>query len=407
MSDAKAQLERLPSTQDLLATISAPDFTTVEFNSLLLISFDGLPDIQDDAFWLDCAEVFGMFKKRFSAQLYRISAIEHAALVKITEVNQININTSLKFELLKLIQSYFPEFFGLIDQSRLVRTINLTARKSNAVGYLEYRIKEISDAASGDKTKLRSIRESDIDRVNKVKDHVGPDGFAKLFLTSQPITVIRPQQQVKTVMNEYFVAMDSLRRHAFPDVELRGAGNLFAQLTLTLDTILLGIFNKVVSGNARASINLNVESVFTNAFEKFTAERGKEQLSNLVFEFRQANILQHFDQFEVAANMIRERGGVIAVDAVFPETIGIVNIGRFGAEIAKVFWRPGAETIIPALKQDIAAMQDSGCMIIMSRVDEDAAVETGQPLGITMYQGFYVDDLMKKADGQFDEASDG
>lgn len=31
----------------------------------------------------------------------------------------------------------------------------------------------------------------------------------------------------------------------------------------------------------------------------------------------------------------------------------------------------------------------------MSRVDEDIAVEVGHPLGITIYQGFYVDGLLK------------
>ena len=399
MSVAQAPLDRLPSANELLSTINAPNFTGAEHNSLLLISFDGLPEIEDDQFWVDTVQIFSAFKKRFSAHMYRITSMEYGALVKVTEVNQININTSLKYEILKLIQSYFPEFFGLVDQSRLVRTINLTTRKANAVNYLEYRVKEAT-SSDGAASKLRPIRESDIERVIKVKEHVGAEDFAKLFLNAQPISIIRPNQPVTPVMNEYFIAMDALRKHAFPDVELRGAGNLFAQLTLTLDTILLGIFNSVVPGGARATLNLNVESVFTKSFEQFCTQRGDAGLANLVFEFRQVNILQHFDQFDVAANLIRERGGVVAVDAIFPETLGIVNIGRLGAEMAKVFWRPGAELIIPGVADDIAAMQESGCMIIMSRVDEDTAVEIGHPLGITMYQGFYIDDLIKHdADG--------
>ncbi|MEQ8664567.1 MAG: hypothetical protein RIC16_02485 [Rhodospirillales bacterium] len=399
MSLAQAPLNRLPSANELLVTISHPSFTGAEHNSLLLISFEGLPEIEDDQFWTDAVNIFAAFKKRFSAQMYRITGREYGALVKVTELNQININTSLKYEILKLIQSHFPEFFGLVDQSRLVRVISLTTRKANAVSYLEYRVKESIKSEDG-ANKLRPIRESDIERVLKVKDHVGAQDFAKLFLNSQPISIVRPNQPVTPVMNEYFVALDALRKHAFPDVELRGAGNLFAQLTLTLDTILLGIFNSVVPGGTRATLNLNVESVFTKSFEQFCNQRGDAALTNLVFEFRQVNILQHFDQFDVAASLIRERGGVVAVDAIFPETLGIVNIGRLGAEMAKVFWRPGAEAIIPDMADDIAAMQESGCMIIMSRVDEDTAVEIGHPLGITMYQGFYVDDLIKhNADG--------
>lgn len=394
MSLAQSQLERLPSAKDVMDIITDPSFTGAEFNSLVIISFDGLPEIEDDGFWADCVQIFALFKKRFGAPTFRVTPTEYTALVKVTEMNQININTSLKYEILKLIQSYAPKFFGLVDQSRLVRMINLTTRKANAVNYLEYRVKE---AASGESrtSKLRPIRESDIDRVIKVRDHVGPEDFAKLFLTAQPISIIRPGYPVTPVMSEFFVAMEALRKHAFPDVELRGAGNLFAQLTLTLDTILMSIFNSVVATDSRASININVESVFTKEFETFCEARGDEGLGNIVFEFRQVNILQHFEQFGIAANLIRERGGVVAVDAIFPETIGLVNIGRLGAEMAKVFWRPGAEAIIPSLADDIKAMQDTGCMIIMSRVDEDTAVEIGHPLGITMFQGFYVDDLLK------------
>jgi len=394
MSVSKSQLERLPNAKDALDIIKPDSFSGAEHNSLLIISFEGLPEVDDDGFWAECVQIFTSFKKRFGGHMFRVTATEYAALVKVTEVNQININTSLKYEILKLIQSYAPKFFGLVDQSRLVRVINLVTRKSNAVNYLEYRVKE---ASAGETTvnKLRPIRESDIDRVVKVEKHVGPEDFAKLFLTAQPISIIRQGHPVTPVMNEYFIALEALRKHAFPDVDLRGAGNLFAQLTLTLDTILMSIFNSVVPKDQRATVNLNVESVFTKEFEKFCDSRGTAGLSNIVFEFRQVNILQHFEQFGIAASMIRERGGVVAVDAIFPETLGIVNIGRLGAEIAKIFWRPGAETIIPEMADDIKAMHDSGCMIIMSRVDEDTAVEIGHPLGITMYQGFYVDDLLK------------
>lgn len=391
MSASKTQLQGLPSAKDALDILASPAFTGMDQNSLVIVSFDGLPDVEDDGFWAECVRIFATFKKRFSAQMFRITATEYAALVKVTEVNQININTTIKYEILKLIQSYAPKFFGLVDQSRLVRVINLMTRKSNAVNYLEYRVKESSsDAVKVDK--LRPIRESDIGRVIKVRDHVGPRDFAKLFLTAQPISIIRPDHPVTPVMNEYFIGMEALRKHAFPDVDLRGAGNLFAQLTLTLDTILLSIFNDVVPIDQRASINLNVESVFTREFEAFCEARGEDGLANMVFEFRQVNILQ---QFGIAANLIRERNGVVAVDAVFPETLGLVNIGRLGAEMAKVFWRAGAESIIPGMAEDIAAMQDAGCMVIMSRVDEDTAVEVGHPLGVTMYQGFYVDDLLK------------
>lgn len=391
---ADVPLDYAPPAIELLNQLKSESFTPSEYNTVILISLDGLPSPEDEAYWVEFMRVLQAFKTRFPSQIFRVSQIEYAIFVKMTEVNQINVNTSLKFDLLKLIQLHFPEFFGLVDQSRLVRTIDLRLRLKNAINYLEYRTKEVVEAKDGDAS-LRGLREQDIHRVRQVLNHIGPDAFAKLFITRQPIVVLKDGDQMSVAMYEYYVAMDNLRKHAFPDVELRGSGNLFNQLTVELDGILMSIYDDIVPKGTPASINLNVESVFTPTFEKFHQKRGEDGFASLVFEFRQPNILQHFDQYEVAANMIRERSGNIAVDAVFPETIGIVNLNRLGVSMAKVFWRQGAESIMPDFAEEIAEMQQRGRMIIMSRVDEDIAVEVGHSFGISMYQGFYVDRLMK------------
>jgi len=387
-------LDYVPPAIELLKQLTVENYTPSEYNTLILISLEGLPAPDDEVYWAEFIEVLQAFKTRFPSQIFRISQIEYVVMVKMTEVNQINVNTSLKFDLLKLIQQHFPEFFGLVDQSRLVRTIDLHLRLKNAINYLEYRTKEVVEAKEGD-SNLRGLREPDIRRVHQVLNHIGADSFAKLFVTRQPIVVLKDNETMSVAMYEYYVAMDNLRKHAFPDVELRGSGNLFNQLTIELDGILMSIFDDIVPKETRASINLNVESVFTPTFEKFHDKRGQDGFANLVFEFRQPNILQHFDQFEVAASMIHDRSGNIAVDAIFPETIGIVNLNRIGASMAKIFWRQGAESILPDLADEIAEMRKNGRMIIMSRVDEDIAVETGSGFGINMYQGFYVDRLVK------------
>jgi len=36
---------------------------------------------------------------------------------------------------------------------------------------------------------------------------------------------------------------------------------------------------------------------------------------------------------------------------------------------------------------------------VLARVDDDLGIEIGHDLGITMFQGFGIDDLIKKRDG--------
>jgi len=185
----------------------------------------------------------------------------------------------------------------------------------------------------------------------------------------------------------------------FLDVELRGSGNLFNQLTITLDRLLLDAFGDANPARAKCSINLNVESVFTRAFEAFLGDTRENAFSNLAFEFRQGNILQQFDEYEVATNLITSRAGTVAVDAIFPETVGIVNMSRLRANMAKIFWRQGAEQILPRFRDDIEAMQKAGTRVVLARVDDDLGIDVGHDLGITMFQGFHVDHLLEQRDG--------
>jgi hypothetical protein len=382
-----------PPVAELLKVLQGDRFNAGEKNTLILISMDSLPEATDETYWADLAEIFATFKTTFNAQVFQISRVEYGILLSVTEQNQINVNTSLKYDLLRLIQRSFPEFFSMVDQNRLIRYLDLRLRLKNAMAYLEHKMNEMSTAKPGS-TALRNLREQDIDRVREVLKSIGPEAFVKLFVKSQPIIAMKKDAEPQVVMHEYFVAMEQLRRHAFPEVQLRGSGNVFNQLTVELDTILMTLFKVFAAKNTKASLNLNVESVFTSTFHKFQKSFGDDGFNNLVFEFRQPDILQHFDQFEVAATTIYEKQGNIAVDAIHLETIGVMNLSRVGASMAKIFWQPGAENSLPDLKEEIDYMAGKGRILIMSRIDEEVAITTSQALGINMFQGFLVDDMI-------------
>lgn len=384
------------SAKDLLELLFGEASATSEHNTLLLVSLGGVATGEvEPRFWKELADVLQAFKSRHHAKLYSLSQLDYAALVRITEYNQVGLLTDVKVELLRLIQEYFPEQFGMVDQSRLLRPIDLRFKQQNAIRFLERYVEEESKGQSkpASNRSLRRLAEPDIDRVVEVTENIGASAFAKVFIRAQDIVEILPGAPPMKVMEEYFVAMDALKSHVFTDVELRGSGNLFNQLTITLDRLLLGAYQAANPSNVKCSVNLNVESVFTRTFQDFLAATGEGGFENIAFEFRQANVLQQFDEYEVATNLIKSKGGTVAIDAIFPETVGIVNMKRLRADYAKIFWRQGAEQILPDFEDDISAMQDSGTQIIFARVDDETAVELGHDLGVNMFQGFYIDDL--------------
>lgn len=389
-------LDRAPPATDLLALLKTWNDQSQEHNTLLLVSLGALAtENADGSFWEDIGRFQAGFKTRHNAKVFKLSQIDRAFLVKMTEFNQVSLMTDAKVELLRLIQQYFPEQFGMVDQSRLIRPIDLRFKLQNAVRFLErYAEEETKPASAAAAKTFRRLGEQDIDRVVEVNQQIGRTAFAKVFIRHQKIAEIDPGGPPVDLMHEYFVGMDALKQHVFLDVELRGSGNLFNQLTITLDRLLLDAFGDANPSRAKCSINLNVESVFTRAFEAFLGDTRENAFANLAFEFRQGNILQQFDEYEVAANLITSRAGTVAVDAIFPETVGIVNMGRLRANMAKIFWRQGAEQILPRFRDDIEAMQAGGTRIVLARVDDDLGIDVGHDLGITMFQGFHVDKML-------------
>lgn len=380
---------------DLLVRLKAMDIKASTYNSLVLISLGGLP-LQDASkqFWLDLDEAMWKSRERYEADVFVIDSEERGLLIKLNELNEVRVIPDMKVEMLRLIQRHFPENFGMIDQSRLIRMLDLRLRLPNAIQYLE-RLNERPNNSSAGGKRLRRLQEEDIEQVRMVAKQLGTQKFAQVFIQHQKIAIIQPGQTPMEIMHEYFVAMSALKKHVFTQVELRGAGNLFNQLTITLDILLMDAFSDLNPGRSKCSVNMNVESVFSKSFEKMIDVADVAVFANVVFEFRQSDILQNFEEFVLACDMIQSRGGTIAIDAIFPETIGIVNMARLNANIAKIFWRSGAEEILPKYKKEILDIQQSGTLLVLARLDDEIGLKTGQALGISMFQGFYVDDLLK------------
>ncbi len=388
---------KAPPGAALLNRLRTMEAKNAQGMSLILLSLSAIPSgSAEEAFWKGIDDLLWSYKNRYEGELYELSQADRALLIKFSEYSEIGMVSDLKVAILRLIQQFLPEHFGLVDQTRLLRNIDLRVRLANAIKFLEHYEKQ--PGKTGDKgVKLRGLQENDIKMVVDAHAKVGAQQFAKIFVHHQTIAQVAPGKAVTPVMNEYFVGMEALKKHVFPSVELRASGNLFNHLTITLDRLLIESFSEVNPKRARCSINLNVESVFTRTFETFLGDENSKALTDILFEFRQANILQHFDEFEIAANLIRSRGGTIAIDSIFAETVGLVNLPKLKTAVAKIFWRPGAETMLPKMRDEIKKMQDAGVIFVIARLDDEAGIQVGQQLGINLFQGFHVDQLLKAA----------
>ena len=146
---SEGQPQRPQNASDLLNLLRNWGKQSQEHNTLLLISLGVLAtDDADETFWKDFDKTIQTFRRRHHATEYTLSQTDRACLVKITEYNQVTLFTDAKVELLRLIQQYFPDQFGLIDQSRLLRPIDLRFKLPNAIRFVE-RYEEVEKSEAG------------------------------------------------------------------------------------------------------------------------------------------------------------------------------------------------------------------------------------------------------------------
>ena len=161
-------IDRGQTAKDLLALLKGDSALPLEQNTLLLISLGGVAtDDADKGFWDDLSEMIQGFKYRHNANVFTLSQTDYAALVRMTEFNQVSMLTDAKVELLRLIQQYFPDQFGMIDQSRLLRPIDLRFKKQNALRFLERFVEQETKTKTqpSKRRRLRRLAEPDIERV--------------------------------------------------------------------------------------------------------------------------------------------------------------------------------------------------------------------------------------------------
>jgi EAL domain-containing protein (putative c-di-GMP-specific phosphodiesterase class I) len=220
------------------------------------------------------------------------------------------------------------------------------------------------------------------------------------LLHRQPIAVILPNlPKPDVVFHEIYVSIGDLRMAIAPNVDILADVWLFQYLTQALDTRLLALLtgSDDPALTTSFSINLNVSTVLSPAFVNFDASLKHVARGTVVVELREIDIFGDIASYMFARDFLHERGYRVCLDGLSHRTIGFIEREKLGIDLMKLMWNP---TLVDDLSQrNHAELQDAinragRARIIVSRAESAEAVRFGQQLGITMFQGFYVDKLV-------------
>jgi len=201
------------------------------------------------------------------------------------------------------------------------------------------------------------------------------------------------------IFYELFVSMDDVRARVAPDTNLFASPWLFQYLTETLDKRLIAVLveEEFDALQEPLSINLNVSTLLSRDFHNLHRAVG-DNARKIVVEFQVIDIFSDMKSYAYARDSLQERGYRVVVDGLNPLSMQYFEPAGLKSDFIKIAWGPeftGEEEDrrIEEVRQVIAtAGKDT---MILGRVDSEKAVKWGLGLGVSRFQGFFIDKLVQ------------
>lgn len=202
----------------------------------------------------------------------------------------------------------------------------------------------------------------------------------------------------KTLFSENYINIGKLKEMLPINVDLSSSRSLFKYMTRILDRRVLHTLTKYPRNYSASpiSINLNVRNLMSEDFAAFDKSLSQKDKNSIILEIHIADVFEDINRFLVARDMVQERGYRICLDGLDAISFTQVDRKSLGFDLAKVAWHPeiieNSKRSEEIKAQLIESVKKCGAnRIILCRCGEEEAIEFGQSIGISLYQGRYVD----------------
>lgn len=220
-------------------------------------------------------------------------------------------------------------------------------------------------------------------------------------LRRQAVCVVHNDSPPKPIFNELFISIYDLADTVLPDVNLVGNRWLFQHLTRTLDRRVLKLLARADDRTLHASfsLNINVATVLSSEFLEFDASLRMGSRGTLVVELQLIDVLADYSSFLFARDFARDKGYRICLDGITPELLQFVDRTAMKVDLVKlsagpVFDKGGSKEERTHIASEVERLGKG--RMILSRCDNQAMIRTGQEMGITMFQGRFLDSVLSQ-----------
>lgn len=220
------------------------------------------------------------------------------------------------------------------------------------------------------------------------------------MILRQPVCAVSVDRKPEPVFLEIYTSIESLRRTLMPDVDLHANISLFQDLTRHLDRRMIAYLAHNDDDMLRRafSLNLNVSTLLSDVFLAFDKAHNNGKRS-IVIELQLTDIFADLGSYFFARDFLRERGYRFCLDGVTHLSLPLVDRDRLGFDLVKIFWNADLADRLTGTDADQlrqAAARVGSERLILARCDSELALDIGDTLGITLYQGHLLEEMLTR-----------
>ena len=240
-------------------------------------------------------------------------------------------------------------------------------------------------------------------RLGELIDIIAKADLSNL-LRRQAVFAILTTQPPQPLFRELFISIGDLQKLVLPNYDILANRWLFQYLTETLDKRMLAMLSKnddpAISNSF--SLNLNVSTILSKEFMAFDGTLKAGARGTIVIELQMLDVYADIAAFTFARDFARERGYRVCLDGLNELTLPVVDREQLGIDLVKLQWKSNmGDDRLPEKKAKIRDMVErtGKTKVIMCHVDNEDALRFGHSIGIAMYQGRFIDQLVAPRPG--------
>jgi len=198
------------------------------------------------------------------------------------------------------------------------------------------------------------------------------------------------------LFSELFISIRDLRETLMPGVDLGVSKWLFNYLTETLDRRMLAMLGRSSdqSITGEISVNLNVSTLLSPEFMVFDDSITAAMRGSVVVELQKVDIFSDVNAFFFAREFAKDRGYRICIDGLTHETTHFINREKLGADLIKLVWQKELVKEVGERKVKRMLKKLGPSRVILCRCDDEESVDFGHEVGISMFQGRHIENLI-------------